>query len=494
MVPPKFTRNQLNARFKAKHKKYEPYSKEMNNSSDAEKDDSSQKEAKKCEKRHYGRLPSEVYDLGLNGSDLPPSYLRPIRTKVDATESNALDEYIMGNRIVSMPMMAEIMSDVFVEHSKKYPKCRAPKFHFPASTELCQGLGASVEVVCTNPKCGFVLSRRPLSPQIKRNISGPRPFVVNAGLGQFMAQSETALNSIAKLFPHLNVRCPNEKTVLHHINNACKVNTELSEVQLAENREALRMIVDHMDEDSDKKIIVAGDTVYNNASKGANRVPGTQSSTPFIEMTTKKNLILGIEVHTQICNKCGLGLKAGAFHKGCLRNYPSPGPMSEVEKRASNDFYNKIENSPLKGKITHHLSDQCKQIQTKAGIEKIVCIQHLKRSHRRKFWRAIPELSSSLFGSGTIANRNKNVMSHVVVNRCSMELTKARKMFPNDDEKFYELAQKMRFNIVKCLGGFHEKCNKASLVCRPKRDLICKDQYELSAKDLIVLQEVIDYR
>lgn len=390
-------------------------------------------------------------------------------------------------------MFGKVMSEACMQHRKEKPKCTKPNWQFPADTELCSGLGSAVEVKCT--KCDWALARRPISPQIEQNKKGPKPFALNAGLGQYMASSETSLNSISTLFPLLNVRCPNEKTILNHIYNACKANTELSHAQFDLNIKAISMIADHIPANSPEKIIVSGDTVYNNASRGANRQPGTQSSTPFLEMTTRKNLILGIEVHTQICNKCGLGIRAGAFHKGCLRNYPSPGPMSEVEKRASKDFYNRMDHGPLNGKIIHHLSDACKQIKTstKNNIQRILCKQHVQRAHRRRFYRAIPALSPELFGKGKEANRNKNAMSHIIVNRCSKELTMARKKYKNDGQ-FFEFCQKIRYNIVKCLAGFHDGCGKASLVCRPKQGIKCKDEFSFNIKDMVTIQEVIDYR
>ena len=249
------------------------------------------------------------------------------------------------------------------------------------------------------------------------------------------------------------------------------------------------MIADHMPKNSPQKIIVSGDTVYNNASRGAMKQPGTQSSTTFIDMTTKEGVILDVQVHNQMCNTCGLGIRAGAFHKGCIRNYPSPGPLSQVEKRASQDFYNKMDHGPLNGKITHHLSDACKQIKTSTRnkIERILCKQHVQRGQRRKFYKVSLELSKELFGKGKEVTLNKSAMSHAIVNRCSQEITKARKKF-KDDEKFMAFCQKVRYNIVKCLSGFHSGCQKDSLVCRPKNGRKSTHEFPFMIKDMAKIQ------
>ena len=491
MVPPKFNRGRATTRFKPNNKHHETVTKNRNNEDGDEEEDS-------CDIRNYNRLPSEVYDLGLAGTELTPSILRPVRDRINQLEEQQkVDKYITNNRIVNMSMFGKVMTEACARHKKNHQYCETvlggPDWQFPAATELCQGLGCSVEVACT--KCTFVQERKPLSPQTIRKKKGRRPFVVNSGLGQYMASSSTALNSITTLFPLIDVRCPNEKTILSHIYSACDVNKQLSHDQFNMNIQAISMITDHMAENAPQKVIVSGDTVYNNASRGANRQPGTQSSTPFLEMTTKKNLILGIEVHTQICHKCGLGIRAGAFHKGCIRNYPSPGPLSQVEKRASQDFYNKIDHSLLSGKITHHLSDACKQIKTSKThkIERILCKQHVQRGQRRLFYKISADLSKELFGKGKAVNLNKNAMSHVIVNRCSKELTKARKKF-KDDQKFFQFTQKARFNIVKCLSGFHAGCNKDSLVCQPKQRRTSKHEFPFMIKDMAKIQEVIDYR
>ena len=477
MVPPKFNTKRFATRFKKKHVFYE-----------SKLEHSEVNEAIK----NFNRLPEDVYDLGLSRTCHPPSILRPLRNKISELEQLKQDEYITDNRIIDMGILGTLMSDSYKKHLAESPKCISPVFKFPSTSELCQGLGCYVEVRCT--RCGFSLSKRPLSKQVTSNKRGRRPFELNLGLGQYMANSEVSLTSVTKLISILNIRCPNEKTMLDLINKACKVNTKLALDQLDQNKSKLRMIIDHMPSTSTEKAIIAADTVYNNAARGANRQPGTQSSTPFVEMTTKKNLIIGIEVHTQICNVCGLGLKPNAgFHKGCIRNYPSPGPLSQVEKRATKDFLTKLQHGTLKDKVTHFLSDACKQIATGKNVEKILCKQHVQRAQRRKFYRIAGELDQGIFGPSKDKNKNKNALSHTIVNRCSKELTRARQVF-TDDELFYEVTQKIRHNIVKCLAGFHAGCDKASLVCRPKRGRTSTDEVNLSIKDMVTIQSVIDYR
>ena len=441
------------------------------------------------EKRNLSRLPEEVYDKGLNKSNEPPSILRTIR-KRKIEEEIINGEYITDNRIVNMEMNAEFWSQVFPLHFKHDPTCTQPSFQFLYETEDRYGLGCAVQAYCT--KCCYTSPKKPMSPQAKTTKKGRKPYVLNQRLGQHMCRSEHALKSACDLFCMLDVRCPNEKTMLDHINKAGEVTVKLAQDEMEKNKDILSQIIDHRP--GEVKGIVACDTLYNNAARGANRVPGTQACIPFVEYTTGEMMPVDMQIYQQVCPVCKLGFKKG-MHKGCLRNYPSPGPMSDVEKRGCKQFFNTIAHSQLKGKITHFLSDGCKQFgPVLNNKERLLCIVHIKRGQRRKFYKVCKDLPKNFFGpAGTAANTKKNTMSHHFINRCAKELTLARKQYKKDEE-FFKVCQKIRHNIIKCLAGFHSGCDKASLVCRPRRNKQETKTYALSMYDMVKLQAVIDYR
>ena len=147
----------------------------------------------------------------------------------------------------------------------------------------------------------------------------------------------------------------------------------------------------------------------------------------------------------------------------------------------------------MKDRITHFLADGCTQFNGMKRTERILCIVHLKRGQRRLFYRLSNEMSKSLFGTGKAARINKNLMSHRVIDRCAKELTRARKIYPIDKD-FYTACEKIRNNITSCLSGSHDSCDKASLVCRPRRGRQIQASYSLTKKDKKLLQDVVDYR
>lgn len=443
--------------------------------------------------RNYQRLTREVYDLGVRDSDAPPSILRPICEDKEDTVDDVQDySYLNENRLINMEEMGALMSIVYQRHLLTQKKCNSPDFRFVHTTEKLQGLGTSLETKCT--KCSFTMEHFPLYKQLRLGQIGRPAAELNVRLGQYMATSEISHSSMRSLLSILDVNSPTEVTLQRNINKASEVNTDLSNAQIQKNQEMLQTIIEHMPDNSTEKAVISCDTMYNNPARGANRLPGTQSSTPFVEFTTKKKLIVGLETFTQICNKCGLGLE-GKTHDACMRNYPSSGPMSQAEKMATAQFIDKLQTTPLHDNITHFLADGCNQVLSGVqsdNIERILCIQHVKRAQFRKYYKVAGLLSSGLFGTHD-PNKKKNDMGNAIVTRCSIEFTRARRTYRNDSA-FYAFCEKIRLNILECLSGDHSKCPSSSLVCRPDQQKQVTKNYGLTTSDVNILQAVIDYR
>ena len=102
-------------------------------------------------------------------------------------------------------------------------------------------------------------------------------------------------------------------------------------------------------------------------------------------------------------------------------NYPTGGPMSDIEHVTVASFMKKTEDSSLKGRVSNVLTDGCKQVKCGMGndrIEQLLCVQHIKRGQMRKFYSLVGSLSSVIFGSADAQGR-KRALANAVVNWCS---------------------------------------------------------------------------
>lgn len=437
------------------------------------------------------RLDADVYELGVKNSKYTPSILRPCSSNTSQPHpDNTNIDYLTSNRFTNMEEVSNLMSNVCQAHQRSHPKCPGPQFAFPRATEKCQGLGTSVETVCLN--CDF---KMPHTPLFKKVSSKTKPSAeINVRLGQYMVNSEVSMSSVRCLLSILDCNAPSEKTLLRNMAKASHVHMELGHKQIQSNQEKLSQIIAHMPQDSAEKAIISCDTVYNNSARGGKRQPGTQSVTPFIEMTTEKQLIIDMECQSKICNKCGL--TDSDSHEGCLKSYPGRGAMSRAEKIAAELFYEKVKAGPLSGKVTHFLADGSNQIMSginDPSVEKIMCVQHLKRVQRRKFYKTVGLLKQDLFGRHDPWAR-KLQLGNNIVNRCSIELTRARRKHAGDDARFLSSCNEIRYNVLDCLSGSHTNCTKASFVCQPQKDHQITKCWALSTSDVNVLQSVVDYR
>ena len=257
-----------------------------------------------------------MYELGIKKSTFTPTILRPhsnkVSDKVNLAQAENANTYLTSNRFVNMEELSNLMSQVCTVHHYSHPKCTVPQFVFPRQTEKLQGLGTTVETLCL--KCGF---KMPHTDLFKKLTGKTKPAAeINVRLGQYMLNSEVSMTSLRCLLNVLDCNAPCEKTLMRNMSKASKVHMELGAQQIHTNQDNLSKIISHMPEDSEEKAIISCDTVYNNSAKGGCRQPGTQSITPFIEMTTNKQMIVDIKCQSKICNTCGL--TDTKEHEGCL--------------------------------------------------------------------------------------------------------------------------------------------------------------------------------
>ena len=166
--------------------------------------------------------------------------------------------------------------------------------------------------------------------------------------------------------------------------------------------------------------------------------------------------------------------------------------MSMVEQMATKSFFKGAGAGCLKDKISHLVVDGCKSIPNTRGIEKLLCVEHVKRRQKAKFYKVESKLDKSLFGSHD-PRAQKLALANAIINRCSTELTRCRRKHSNN-RVFFNRMHKVRHNIIKCLAGFHGCCDKDSYVCQPKKGRQVTKCWGLTIKEMVTLQEVIEYR
>ena len=439
----------------------------------------------------YSRMDRHIYDLGIRGQNGPPSILRPRPTEkgTNITEDKSFDSNIFAN----LNKLSYMMTTVYKTHVSESPQCSSLRFSFPQQLQKMQGLGATVTVKCIS--YNYVSEKFELFKRLETNGKGNSPAEINVRLRQYMSSSQTSLASIQCLFALMDTHSPTEKTLKRNIYKAAAAQSSLGKEQLIKNQNCLNEILDHLPNESPFQAIVGCDTVYNNPVHGKAILRGTQSSTPFVEMTTNKGLLIGMESFSQICEQRKPGKLICDCSQECTVNYLTGGPMSDVEHVAAASFMKKIEDSILKVRISHVLTDGCKQVKCGMGddmIEQLLCVQHLKRGQMRKFYSLVGSLSSGIFGSADVPGR-KRTLANAVVNQCSSELRRTRTLAAANDTKFSQKMEKIRTNIIPCISSDHSHCPTDSSICRHQNQL-AMTSYLLTDHEKDILQQVIDYR
>lgn len=442
--------------------------------------------------RNYDRLPRSIYDLGIQDYEATPCILRPSKdhefSELDQTRNEFTDTektYISSNRIINMSELSNVISFVYEDHLKSSKRCRAPTFQFPQEFEVRQGLASYMVITCTS--CNYH------SPKMRYFEAGPskpgRPrAMINLRSGHFLLNSNISQEDYRLMCICHNIPPPSQKTLQANVTYASDIALEEGEKTLKENRKKLVQLLEHQDSGA----IIALDASYNNPPKGRSMsLPATQSSIPIHEYTTNKQMMVDMQVFSQVCNTG----KTMCSHTNCKSvNYPQGKAMSDVEKLGARSTSATMAKSNIK--VTKVVCDGCKQILPGVegeNIEKLMCTIHVSRNQDKLFFRTVGW--SSGFLAGHISIESKKIISRQVRGRCSAELTRCRRKHKSDT-KFYRAVSRARKNIIPCFSGDHSKCSYASQVCRPSNrpNFGGKNKLDMTREDMDKLQRVVDYK
>lgn len=436
--------------------------------------------------RNFKRLDRDIYELGHPQPGLAPSILRPqhgVENKDPTLDDHR--KYADGNRICHLPTLAAVLSDLYCQHQQSSASCTEPNFKFPADSETFQGLGSYVHIHCL--QCGFQSSKYHLFQNELTSSKRGRPrALINVMTGNALMNSGVSMHTFQLICASLDIPPPSEKTLNKNAKSAADVIITEGDKQLHRNRAKLEQFLSH---DTEKSAQLATDTCYNNPNKSRYMtLPATQACTPTFEYNTRRKLVVDLSVHSQVCQTG----ETVCRHSECPTvNYPQGTAMTDVEKKSLISTIKTFEDSSIP--IETVLADgstQLSSVLAQKNIEKHDCIHHLSRGQEREFYRQ--KWSPGMLNLGSNAEVKKK-LSVSIRQRCSTELTKARKKFPHDDNRFFACVERARKNIVPCYEGDHGLCSRNSLVCKPqwrKRT----PQLELTPTDKINLQKVIDYK
>ncbi len=458
------------------------------------------------EKKHYSRLPRELYDSVNHHQEahLTPTVLRPDQQSLSRLEeaAKAGSQQVLGNRVVAMSKLCSAISLVCNQHHAEAPSCHYADFAMPADGETRLGLGVDVNLECKN--CQF-RQRVRLYEEVEESKvkAGPNIPKLNNQLCAFMTQSSVSYADVRLLLATLDIPPIAECTLTKHVNRISPIWQEMNEQEMNNSARKLKDILLHQQESPVPDIICMADTVYNNPPKGrAMSQPGTQCSTPMVEAMTDRNMILALTTSSKLCHK---GVRCNANHGqgggSCTANYPVHRPMGNAETTALVDNIERVEAAGVK--VTGLITDGIAKEYTHPDIkhtEKLHCNVHCGRGQRRKVTGA--NLSNTMMGlkDKKLQSRYKSVLARAISTRATLELSAATRRHGTGPE-FLAATDAAKLNILNCFQGQHGGCAHSG-VCKANKtqdftpSYLPHKQYltNITEEDRKMLQSAIDYR
>jgi hypothetical protein len=451
--------------------------------------------------KNYTRLPRDICNAVRVDNDVRTvTVLRPTEpsTSLLEEESSRPNLTVQGNRVVSMERLCTAITSICKQHQQQFPGCTGCDFKMPSEGERRLGLGVTVTIACKH--CEFT-HRVQLYDEVEQpSRPGANPPKLNAQLAAVLTKSAISLGDTRLLLAALDIPPVTERSLSKHINQMSPLWADFNKEDMHNNCEVLKAVHRHR-EDSSMDITCMSDTVFNNPPKGrAMSQPGTMCSTPLLEAETDLHMVLALSTHSKLCTK---GVRCNGRHDGgqCSANYPVHRPMGNAEKTAMASNILQVEETGLK--VSGLVTDGIAKEYNIAGFnpEKLHCIVHHARSQRRRVQGMA--LSEQMTGSKnkTTVSRYKTVLARAISNRCTMELSAARKRH-GTGPGFLVATEAARCNVVKCFTGGHAQCHLSG-VCKvkPSDDTVIpaylpNKSYlvNMSAEDEQKLQAAIDFR
>ena len=122
---------------------------------------------------------------------------------------------IMGNRMVSVSKMADLINHTFHGHVKFRPECPG-KFVFPGQEEITCGICTALKLKCEI--CDYTSSSVKLYEEIPSNRPGRNAAKPNVQLTHFLSKSAISQSDVQLLFASVEGTCLSSNALQKNIN------------------------------------------------------------------------------------------------------------------------------------------------------------------------------------------------------------------------------------------------------------------------------------
>ena len=413
---------------------------------------------------------------------------------------------IEGNRMIHLCTLSNEMYKFNLAHNDASPGCIAYPF-WPADYEKDWGVGVRAKTCCR--MCGFEFDYIKMYEDLDDGKRGERMAKLNLMVVLYSLKTGTGYRELCLLFSSLDCNFMSEHVFYRIMNMITPLIGKVAEEAIENNRNIIKEIAKHnpdmISEDGMVLVPAQTDTVYNNPIRGrAYCSPGTQSVTAVMENVTSDKRIIAIKAFNQLCSKNN----DGCLHsiKECGRNYEPTDTIDSTERVASQENYASLVESGIRVlRLCHdsvtssrHLSgmrDMAERLGVPAPVSS-PCTAHMKRNtlkqvHKIKFspeaMRGCPKDQEAKMALA---------IGSWISDRISVEMILAFVKYGSNSEKFVEHCMNARKAITPCSMGFHQYCERYSLICKKDAVGLPGNQYlKLTVNDQVqIWQHLIRYR
>lgn len=473
-------------------------------------------------RRHdFSRLSQNRYEDAMDPEhiEVMPTILRPTEREPSETEKlqrPVTFDRIIGNRIIHMQSMEDLVNNFLEEHHHIATDCSFPNVRFVAEMEVTNGLGVTEVLECT--KCKYRSSPTHLYEElVVPGKRGRRRAVMTNQLGTACLYIPNGYTGARILLASIDVPCPSVPTMQYITNSVSDACLELCNIAIEENRTFLAKVLQLREQSRDTATIgiaAEADVMYNNPIKGRSfQQPGTQAVSTLIEQDTVSKMVVAMATVSKLCSNAqklqaqGAIITACPNHDGvCQANYPQQKPIGNAESAMGQELVKQLNNSSA----SLHLSELCTDGDSKllqgaydaqgenVTIKKNICATHVSRNQRNCLYNA--KLSNKLIGCKKNKSNFVKKLSNAIVKRCNVELRKAKQATNNKTvERLTMKVNNAKNNILDCFSGKHDNCRRFSFFCRHSKGTAPVPRYLPGHKYLTMedtdreqLQKVID--
>lgn len=451
--------------------------------------------------------------------------LRPLGEKKTTTEAlneptkRCPDASADETATVNLKQMEKMLNAVTVEHFEAAGSChKGPNLQIDSIVPW--GLSRKVTWKCQN--CSYISKKHRLYKEVSDpknpHKPGSKAADVNVGLAVGLASSSIGIAGATEILHSMNQPAPQRSGLKRQLDRTYDRFKELNESDMANRRKEIKHLQQLKGLGPDAPIRAEGDARYNNrlSSGGANPFqPATQQTYLIAEAETNKRQVIGTANFNKLCHKGGLLRKKGfdvkcpGGHDGCTANLAMEDNIGD-ERRAAKAAMNNMGDTKVSiGIITTDGDSQAfhgiQESQPQIPVENLRDTRHFKQTHRHNIKRNASKFSHLAipYHDSKIRGKMEKRVADELSSRCDAEVRQAFTKYGTNESDMTSALHNTGKAILKCYQGDHSFCSMFSLVCdgtdkrswaKPHLPTNMKKTMNFSEKDLVIMQQLIDYR